>query len=213
MAVIEFVRNYDDLSSDQGFQFKFYCNHCGNGYQSTFVANKLNVAEGFLRAAGSIFGGALGGVSDAAYNIQRAVGGPQHDAALRAAVEECKPLFTQCHRCGQWVCGQVCWNAEKALCKECAPDFGEEVASAQAQAAKQQLYSKAMETDMTRSVNMTDERAAHCPQCGAAVSGTGKFCTECGAALAAPKRFCGECGGQMEAGAKFCPGCGAKSAA
>src|SRR5579871_5051578 len=115
MAVIEFVRNYDDLSTDQGFQFKFYCNKCGNGYQSTYVANKMNVAGGLLRAAGSIFGGALGGVSDAAYNMQRAIGGPQHDAALREAVEECKPLFVQCKRCGHWVCEAICWNGEKGL--------------------------------------------------------------------------------------------------
>ena len=44
MAVIEFVQNYDDLSTDQGYQFKFHCNHCGNGYLSTYKANQLGVA-------------------------------------------------------------------------------------------------------------------------------------------------------------------------
>src|SRR5579862_8426494 len=96
MAVIEFVQNYDDLSTDQGYQFRFHCNHCGNGYQSTFVPNKLGMAGGFLRAAGGLFGGVLGNAGNSAYEIQRAVGGHAHDSALQDAVQEIKPLFVQC---------------------------------------------------------------------------------------------------------------------
>ena len=33
-------------------------------------------------------------------------------AHLYESVEEIKPLFHQCKRCGTWVCGEVCWNAE-----------------------------------------------------------------------------------------------------
>ena len=29
---IEFTTNYSDLSTDNGFQFEFRCNRCGNGY-------------------------------------------------------------------------------------------------------------------------------------------------------------------------------------
>jgi hypothetical protein len=36
MALIPFVQNFDDLSTDQGFQFKFHCDKCGNGYMSSF---------------------------------------------------------------------------------------------------------------------------------------------------------------------------------
>src|SRR5580658_3550002 len=121
MAVIEFVQNYDDLSTDQGYQFKFHCNRCGNGYQSSFVANKLGMAGGFLRAAGGLLGGVLGSAGNSAYEIQRAVGGTGHDHALQVAVQEIKPLFTQCHRCGTWVCEKICWNTDKGLCKQCAP--------------------------------------------------------------------------------------------
>ncbi len=28
MALIQFTRNYNDLSTDAGFQFEFYCDHC-----------------------------------------------------------------------------------------------------------------------------------------------------------------------------------------
>ncbi len=35
---IEFVRNYSDHSTDNGFQFEFTCNRCGNGYKTPFKA-------------------------------------------------------------------------------------------------------------------------------------------------------------------------------
>ena len=209
MAVIEFVQNYSDLSTDQGYQFRFHCDRCGNGYQSSFAPNKLEMAGGLLRAASGLLGGVLGRVSDTTYDIQRAIGGPQHDRALQAAVQEIKPLFTQCHRCGTWVCREVCWNAEKGLCKQCAPILAEEVASAQATAARNQVYTKASETDQTQGVNVAQQTAAQCPQCGAATA-AGKFCPECGAALHI-ERHCTECGAKMPASAKFCPDCGTKS--
>jgi hypothetical protein len=31
MALIQFTRNYQDLSTDQGYQFEFSCDRCGNG--------------------------------------------------------------------------------------------------------------------------------------------------------------------------------------
>lgn len=34
--MIQFVANYDDLSTDKGFQFKFHCDRCRNGYLSRF---------------------------------------------------------------------------------------------------------------------------------------------------------------------------------
>ena len=39
MANIPFTSNYTDLSSQRGFQFKFFCQKCGNGYMSTFQTN------------------------------------------------------------------------------------------------------------------------------------------------------------------------------
>jgi DNA-directed RNA polymerase subunit M/transcription elongation factor TFIIS len=209
MAVIEFVQNYSDLSTDQGYQFKFHCDRCGNGYMSTYQANKLEAAESFLKAAGGLFGGVLGRVSDSAYDIQRAVGGPQHDRALQAAVQEIKPLFTQCRRCGTWVCHQVCWNDEKGLCKACAPILAEEMASAQATAMRSQIQEKAYASDQTQSANVSIPTTARCPQCSAATAG-GKFCPECGAALNT-KATCSSCQAEIPAGSKFCSECGTRA--
>lgn len=206
MAVIEFVQNYDDLSTDQGFQFRFRCNHCGNGYQSTFVPNKLGMAGGFLRAAGGLFGGMLGSAGNSAYEIQRAVGGTAHDHALQEAVQECKPLFTQCHRCGTWVCQQVCWNSSKGLCKQCAPILEEELASAQAQVAREQVNTRVREFDQTGGIDVTANTLVRCPSCGAETAG-GKFCAECGANLH-PKTECPSCHAKLAPNAKFCAECG-----
>lgn len=208
MSAIEFVQNYDDLSTDQGFQFRFHCDRCGNGFQSGFIANKLGVAGGFLRAAGGLFGGVLGSAGNSAYEIQRAVGGTAHDGALRQAVMEIKPLFNQCRRCGKWVCKEVCWNTEKGLCKECAPVLMEEVASAQSEAMKYQVHQMAMETDQTQGANVSVQASAACPHCGAAASG-GKFCAECGQPFV-QKTHCSSCSAEIATGAKFCPECGTR---
>ena len=31
MSLIQFTENYQDLSTDTGFQFDFKCDRCGNG--------------------------------------------------------------------------------------------------------------------------------------------------------------------------------------
>src|SRR6185295_15811797 len=145
MPNIEFTGNYQDLSTDRGYQFKFYCEKCGNGYMSTFKSSKLGLAASAASVASNLLGGIFGRVSDTAYEIQRAVGGPAHDAALKEAVAEIRPLFKQCTRCGRWVCGPVCFNERAGLCEYCAPDMDEEIASAQAEAAKQQAFDKAQQ--------------------------------------------------------------------
>src|SRR5258708_4661601 len=134
MGLIQFVQNYEDLSTDRGFQFKFHCDKCGNGYMTRFQPSAIGMAESVLHIAGSVFGGLLNTVSNSAYEVQRAIGGPAHDSALEAAVREGKEYFHQCTRCGKWVCPEVCWNAEASLCDACAPNFQEEFAASHARA-------------------------------------------------------------------------------
>lgn len=215
MAMIQFVNNYDDLSTDRGYQFKFYCDKCGNGYMSHFEASIVGTAGSFLRAAGNIFGGWVGSAGNSAYEIQRAVGGGAHDSALKTAVEEGKRHFHQCSRCGKWVCPEVCWNEQAGQCETCAPRFEEEAASAHAQAKadamRQQLMEKAQATDYASGVDMKSgsvlkapgaqaSGTRSCPSCGASASG--KFCPECGTSMAGPPS-CGSCGHVMTTPAKF----------
>ena len=228
MAMIQFVRNYDDLSTDKGFQFKFHCDKCGNGFMSRFQPSAIGIAGSLLNAAGNLFGWGHG-AGASAYEIQRAVGGKAHDDALTAAVGEGKTHFKQCTRCGRWVCPEVCWNHKANQCEECSPDFEEQLSAAQAQAKaealRQQLYEKAQKTDYSSGVDMSAGAYVPSPsagvpaasgprcQCGAALNGA-KFCPECGTpapkpAAASPK-FCPQCGHQPPPGTKFCPECGAK---
>ena len=53
MAMIEFVRNYTDHSTDRGYQFQFRCDQCSNGYMSSYEASMIGTAGGLLQAAGS----------------------------------------------------------------------------------------------------------------------------------------------------------------
>jgi membrane protease subunit (stomatin/prohibitin family) len=226
--MIQFVRNYDDLSTDRGFQFKFHCDKCGNGFMSRFQASTIGTAGSLLRAAGSLFGGWAGSAGDSAYEVQRAVGGKAHDSALEKAVEEGKEHFHQCSRCGRWVCPEVCWNAQAGQCEECAPDFQEELASAhahaKASAASEQLHEKARQTDYVSNVDMSAgahvkapetvapqaaRTAPACSSCGAQV-GRAKFCPECGSPTKPPRVACQGCGHEPENPTKFCPECGAK---
>lgn len=201
MASIKFTGNYQDLSTDKGYQFKFCCEKCGNGHLSTFRASTLGMASSALRAAGNLFGGMLGNAANSAYEIQRAVGGTAHDAALKEAAEEISKEFKQCSRCGKWVCEQICWNAKANLCESCAPDLAEETAVAQAQAARQDV-----QTQLSNPAPAAAQAA--CPACGAKIQG-GKFCPECGKAVSTKKR-CGKCGVESDGNPKFCPECGNK---
>ena len=206
MATIEFTGNYSDLSTDKGYQFKFFCEKCGNGYMSSFQASAMGMAASAAQVAGSLFGGIFGRAASGAYEVQRAIGGAAHDSALKAAVAEIKPKFKQCTRCGNWVCEPICWNKKAGLCETCAPDVDEEMASAQASAAREQIHEKARTVDWTKSRDVSQVSGAVCPSCGAKTQG-GKFCQECGGALSA-KKTCSGCGHEAEGTPKFCPECG-----
>jgi len=206
MPNIPFTSNYQDLSSQRGFQFKFMCEKCGNGYMSTFEANKLGAASAAANVAASLLGGIFGRAAQTTDQLQSMVAGSQHDSALNSAVREISPIFKQCTRCGNWVCEPICWNKKAGLCESCAPDLDEEIASAQAQAAREQAQTKARSVDYLGQRDLAQVASAVCPQCGAKTQG-GKFCPECGTSIAA-KRACQHCGAQADGSPKFCPECG-----
>lgn len=208
---IPFTDNYQDLSTDRGFQFKFFCERCGNGYMSSFQHNVTGVAGDVLRSAGNFLGGFLGKAADSMYDVQRAVGGPQHDAATRKAVEEIRPLFKQCGRCGDWVCHEVCWNDSRNQCVQCSPKIEHEIAAIETEGTIQQLREQAYSgVDLTGGVQLKSVAApVTCPSCSAEVAAGQRFCGECGAnVLAKPK--CPSCGVESKPGQKFCGECGGK---
>ena len=216
-----FTRNYNDLSTEAGFQFEFYCDCCGNGYKSTFRKSSTwrekGKTERIGRGAGilgGLFGGKLGDLAWATERVADAISGNQgsdspawraeQEAAFDEAQEEVRPSFQRCPSCNAWACTD-CWNEEEGLCTSCAPRESAYVAKARNQAMRNNI-DEAAETAQVWKGKLT-RKITVCPKCGKP-AGTGKFCNNCGAPLGAPK--CPQCGAEVPAGARFCGECGAK---
>lgn len=215
--MIGFTDNYQDRSSRDGYQFEFFCERCGNGYTSEFKRSVTGFGSKLLRMGGDLVGGEWGRrASEIGYDamwMQDGNRGPAWDKALQNAVEEMRPHFSQCHRCGEWVCGPVCWNDERGVCTGCAPKLDQEIAGLQARAQVDQLQDKIRQVDWTPGVVYGQPVIARCPSC-ANDTGGGKYCQHCGTPLAAAPeaaRFCGQCGTRQAPGAMFCTGCGTSS--
>lgn len=211
---IQFTRNYNDLSTDRGFQFEFVCDRCGNGYRSQFIASVTGTVSGVLDAASSVFGGLFGTAANLGDRVHSAAWQKARDDALVKAMQELRPEFVQCPRCSTWVCCRQCWNTRKGLCKNCAPDVGVEMAAAQSSKTVEEIWNNAAtseeEKQMIGSGKFHDSLTASCPQCGSPLATSAKFCPECGAKISA-SRHCIECGSKLTPGAKFCPECGSKA--
>lgn len=210
---IEFTKNYSDHSTDHGFQFEFNCDRCGTGYRTRFSPFAAGTISSALDTASSLFGGILNSAARVGEQVRSSAWQKAHDDAFVMAVEELKPDFIQCPRCSTWVCRKSCWNTQRGLCKECAPDMGVEMAAAQASRTVEEIWahSKMAEEDreMLKDESWRAGVRATCPQCNAPLANNAKFCPECGAAIKSGK-FCTNCGGEIKAGVKFCPDCGTK---
>ncbi|HSO26595.1 MAG TPA: zinc ribbon domain-containing protein [Anaerolineales bacterium] len=211
---IEFTRNYSDLSTNQGFQFEFYCDRCGTGHRTRFQTSALGTVSSALDAANGLFGGIFGRAADLGERARSAAWEKAHDDAFVDAMEELKPDFVQCPRCSSWVCSKSCWNDGKGLCKNCAPDLGVEMAAAQASRTVEEVWahSKMAEDDraMLKEESWRAGVRATCPSCNAPLEGNLKFCPECGTKIQS-QAHCTECGAKLSASAKFCGECGAKA--
>lgn len=215
MSKIEFTRNYSDLSTNQGFQFEFYCDRCSTGYRTRFAPSALGTVTSALDAAGGLFGGVFGRAADLGERARSATWEKAHDEAFVNAMQELKPDFIQCPRCSSWVCRSSCWNTGKGLCKECAPDLGVEMAAAQASRTVEEVWAHSQmaeeDREMLKEKSWREGVRATCPECNAPLAANVKFCPECGAKIQA-QAHCTECGTKLSPGAKFCPECGTRVA-
>lgn len=210
---IQFTRNYSDLSTDQGFQFEFYCDRCGNGFRTRFKPSAIGTATTVMDTANNLFGGIFGKAADLTERVRSAAWEKAHDEAFGAAMQELRPDFIQCPRCSSWVCRKSCWNAAKGLCKECSPDLGVEMAAAQSSRTVEEIWAHSQVAEEDR--QMLQEKTwragvrASCPDCGAPLAKNVKFCPDCGAKIAR-EPHCTGCGAKLMPNAKFCPECGQK---
>ncbi len=210
--IIEFTRNYSDLCTNKGFQFEFYCDRCGSGYRTRFKPSVTGTVAGVLESAGSLLGGIFNSAADIGERVRSASWEKAHDEAFVEATQELKPDFVQCPRCSSWVCRKSCWNNNKGLCKECAPDLGVEMSAAQASRSVEEVWAHAAMAEEDKKLakeNWRETIRASCPKCEAPLAANAKFCPECGEQLKT-KTFCPGCGAQQKPGSKFCAECGEK---
>ncbi|HWQ58860.1 MAG TPA: zinc ribbon domain-containing protein [Clostridia bacterium] len=215
-----FTRNYEDNSTEAGFQFTFYCDLCEDGFKSSFIESETykkgkglrGLAQG-VGVLGSLLGGRIGNIG---YSLEH--GGnvlserfegmspewqKEHENAFERAKNEAQQHFHRCHGCRKWVC-DACYNEDEGLCTECAPRQEIYVAKARAEAMRRNIDETA-ETAVVWQGKL-ESKTTVCPTCGKP-AGNGKFCNSCGASLAlAP---CPQCGTKNAQGVRFCNNCGA----
>lgn len=218
MEMTAFTRNYEDNSTDAGFQFTFYCDICRDGYKTKFLESKTYKKGSLFKnlGRGISVGASLFGLSEG-YQVERGTDiiserfqgmSPdwqrEHEKAFELAQNEAKNHFHRCHNCHLWVCEDD-YNEEEGLCVQCAPRMNVEIAHARAEKMVEDIKAKAEETTVFS--GKIESKQIVCPVCGKP-SGQGKFCNNCGANLALAK--CPTCGAQNQAGARFCSECGTK---
>jgi hypothetical protein len=210
--LLEFVKNYNDRSTDQGFQFEFYCDRCGSGYRTKFQSWTTGTVANVLDGASSLFGGFLGSAANVGNRVKSAGWQKARDDAFEKAIGEIKPDFVQCPRCQKWVCREKCWNVKRGLCKDCAPDLGVEMSAAQSSRSVEEIWAHAAMSEEDKKLaqgNWRETIVASCPQCGKPLETNAQFCPNCGAKLQS-EAHCTQCGAKLQPGAKFCADCGAK---
>ena len=210
---IEFTSNYSDLSTDNGFQFEFRCDRCGNGFRTEFDTFELSTATDVLDGAGSLLGGVLrpGGRRGAAGQVGRLGEGQRQ--GLQEGRGADAPEFVQCPRCSAWVCREQCWNDKKGLCKQCAPDLGVEMAAAQADSPWRRCgRTPRWRRKTSTSPRRTGARASWppAPSAGRRRRPTPSSAPECGADLKAGSTA-RSAAPSCSPGAKFCADCGAQA--
>lgn len=216
-----FTRNYEDNSTEAGFQFTFYCDVCNDGFKTSFLESETQKKNAKLRgisqgawAVGSLFGNKLGELgwamgrgADALserFNGMSSEWQKEHEHAFNQAQNEAKQHFQRCHGCNKWACN-TCFNEEEAMCTECAPRESVSVAKAKAEALRRNLNNAASQQTVWK--GKLESQTLTCPSCGKPASG-GKFCNNCGASL--KPNTCPQCGSVLSEGARFCGECGSK---
>src|SRR5664280_1765799 len=142
-----FTANYQDLSTNQGYQFEFRCDICGSGYRSEYQKNLLGTGASILGGASNIIGG-LWGARNVAEAAQDITDRGARDKALEKASNEIMPLFHRCVRCNNWV-DETCFNKLRGLCVNCAPNLAVEMEAERSSVCL--LYTSPSPRDRTRS--------------------------------------------------------------
>jgi hypothetical protein len=181
---IPFTDNVTDLSNEDGYQFEFRCERCGNGFRSAFRHDPRSTGQKLARGLSGFFGGPIAQVGYMADRLlDRGTNSPAKDDALQAA------------------------TGDIGQCVRCSPVVVEELARLQADARRTQMQQRLESIDLVGGIPLAQQAHPRCPSCGAQTGG-GRFCSDCGASLVTA-RSCSGCTADVALGARFCAVCGA----
>ena len=193
--LIPFTSNFSDMSTNEGYQFEFRCQRCGNGFRSRFRPSVTGFGGRLAALGGSILGGEVGNkIQEVGYIAQwdrSGTRGVTNDKRLLEASEDVAGEFRQCLTCTDWVCRHQCWDNPANTCTTCVPSYG--AAAGYPTYGQQPSYG-------------APTGGQTCTNCGA--PGSGRFCGNCGTAFAPPN--CRGCGAPSQ-GTRFCGNCGTPS--
>ncbi len=222
MNMKAFTSNFQDKSTEAGFQFVFQCDICKEGYKTSFIESKTFKKKGIFKKIANLLSSALfmsgkRGAYRASWGMRRGAqsigsGGEgikqspkwhqEYEETFELAQNEAKQHFHRCPKCSKWVCEND-WNEQEGLCTKDAPRVDVEVAAAKANKTVSDIHAKAAQTQAF--TGEIESKQTICSQCSKP-AGDGKFCNNCGAELALNK--CSKCGAKNPAGIRFCGECG-----
>ena len=214
-----FTRNYEDNSTNAGFEFTFYCDICNDGFRSSFIESETYKKGKNLRGLSQglgVLGSFLGGrASSVGYRVERSghvlserfegqspEWRKEHEQAFERAHHEAQRHFHRCHGCHLYVCDS-CFNEDEGLCTKCAPRQEIYVAKARAEAMRQNIDEAGAQATVWR--GEIESKTTICPSCGKP-AGSGKFCNNCGASM--EMQECSVCGAKNSLTVRFCNNCG-----
>jgi hypothetical protein len=181
--------HYTDLSSENGFQFEFYCERCPEAWRSGFVRYTEGRLPGAMDAASRL----MGPRNAAARGVATFRGGAwdrARDAAFRKAARTAGEHFHDCPKCRSQCC-PGCWSATAECCATC-------VSSGVAHALSRR-----------RGAALGQPIGRCCSECARPVGGA-SFCPHCGAGLG-EKQACRACRTTIPVAVRFCPSCGERA--
>lgn len=115
----DFTNNFNDLTTEKGFQFEFCCDRCGNCERSQFKGSALAAGSSLLDHAANFFGGLFATAREVAVNARNESWKGDREKAFLDAIEEMRPKFKRCAQCERYVCLD-CWDATTDMCLDCA---------------------------------------------------------------------------------------------